>query len=193
MSDPSRASDNDREDAARVLRDAHVSGMLTVAELTQRLEVIYAARTVAELASVTRDLPVDESARQRAHAQVAPRGRRRLALGLIGGSSIRGRFRAARHMLILSIVGGGDIDLSDAEIEHCEVTITSVSLIGGGDIYLPAQFDVDIRGFSLVGSADEHGAADLRQPPIGVVRVRYLSLLGGPDIHHQSPRRSRGR
>jgi DUF1707 SHOCT-like domain len=180
-----RASDTDREDASRVLRDAHASGMLTVPELTQRLDAVYGARTLQELERVTGDLPVNQ-AQERVPAAVTPARRRRFALGLIGGPTIRGRFRAARRMLILSLIGGGDLDLSSAEIDDRGVTITAVSLIGGGDIYVPARFQVDIRGVSLVGGGGERGPADAEVSPAGLVRVRYLSLIGGPDVHpHQ--------
>ena len=180
-----RASDTDREDAARVLRDAHASGMLTVPELTQRLDAVYGARTLQELERVTGDLPVSQPEEERLPAPVTAARRRSFVLGLIGGPAIRGRFRAARRMLMLSIIGGGDIDLSSADIDDRGVTITVVSLIGGGDIYVPAGFHVDIRGVSLVGGGDERGPADPELPPAGLVKVRYVSLIGGPDVHHQ--------
>lgn len=183
---PPRASDGDREQAAQVLRDAHASGMLTVAELTDRLDVVYRASTVQELATVTGDLPVSEATREHAPVQLPHVRRRRFVLGLIGGPTIRGRFRAARRMLIFGIVGGGDVDLSSAEIDRRGVTITAVSLIGGGAIYVPAGFQVDMRGLSLIGGGDEYGPAAPTLPPAGLVRVRYLSLLGGPDVCHCS-------
>jgi hypothetical protein len=56
--DPSmRASDDDRENVAGRLRDAHAEGRLTMEEFEERLDTTYAAKTLAELAVVTRDLP----------------------------------------------------------------------------------------------------------------------------------------
>jgi len=51
------ASDAEREDCAARLREAAVEGRFDVLELDQRLGVAYAARTRAELAKVTADLP----------------------------------------------------------------------------------------------------------------------------------------
>ena len=52
-----RASDSDRERVAEALRDAHAEGRLTIEEFQERLDSAYAAKTLGELAVVTRDLP----------------------------------------------------------------------------------------------------------------------------------------
>ena len=64
-----RVSDADRERTAARLRDAAGEGRLDVAELDERLERAYAARTRGELAELTADLP--RRRRER------PRGRHR--------------------------------------------------------------------------------------------------------------------
>jgi len=53
-----RISDADRERVAERLRTATVDGRLTPAELEERLEVAFSARTEAELEPLVRDLPV---------------------------------------------------------------------------------------------------------------------------------------
>jgi Domain of unknown function (DUF1707) len=57
-SDPTRASDADRERVVGWLRDGHYQGRLTVEELDERIARAYAAVTRGELADVVRDLPV---------------------------------------------------------------------------------------------------------------------------------------
>ena len=52
-----RASDADREHHAELLREHAAQGRLTVDELDERLERVYAARTYGELAAVLTDLP----------------------------------------------------------------------------------------------------------------------------------------
>ena len=52
-----RASDADRERIANVLREAAGDGRLTMAELDERLDAVYAAKTYAELEPITHDLP----------------------------------------------------------------------------------------------------------------------------------------
>jgi hypothetical protein len=53
-----RACDADRERTADVLRTAFVEGRLTQDELDERLDRVYNARTYADLAGQTADLPV---------------------------------------------------------------------------------------------------------------------------------------
>ena len=57
-----RVSDADREQAAEVLREAAGQGRISMDELDERLELAYAAKTYADLAAVTRDLPQDGAA-----------------------------------------------------------------------------------------------------------------------------------
>ena len=52
-----RASDADRERVVAELREHCAEGRLTADELSDRLDAAYSARTLAELAAVSRDLP----------------------------------------------------------------------------------------------------------------------------------------
>ena len=71
-----RASDADREATADRLRQHHTDGRIDSEEFQERLDRCYAAKTVGELAELTRDLPADRALR-------GPAGRGRL--GLLGG------------------------------------------------------------------------------------------------------------
>ena len=53
-----RASDEDRDRIAGVLRDAHAEGRLTQDELVERLDSTYTARTYQELDRLVADLPL---------------------------------------------------------------------------------------------------------------------------------------
>ncbi len=63
--DELRASDAEREEAVALLREHAGSGRLEVAELSDRVDAVYAARTRAEVGGSLRDLPA-----------IAPPGRR---------------------------------------------------------------------------------------------------------------------
>lgn len=52
-----RASDEDREDVAGVLRDAFGAGRLTWWEFDERASIAYTAQTLGELSRLTADLP----------------------------------------------------------------------------------------------------------------------------------------
>ncbi len=62
--DPSlRASDADRDATADRLRQHHTDGRLDADEFSERLDKCFAARTVGQLAELTRDLPGDPARR----------------------------------------------------------------------------------------------------------------------------------
>ena len=77
MRDPNlRASDADREATANRLRQHHIEGRLDQDEFQARLDSCFAAKTVGELADVTRDLPA---------ARAPRRSGTRTNFGLFGG------------------------------------------------------------------------------------------------------------
>jgi uncharacterized protein DUF1707 len=80
-----RASDDDRDRAASLLREHHAAGRLTVEEFQERLDAAYKAKTLGDIDKLLADLPAidlyhlpDESMRRMAHAPpqrpVAPGG-----------------------------------------------------------------------------------------------------------------------
>ena len=90
MSDAARirASDAERDQAAEAMREHYAAGRLTAEELSQRLDAIYEARTVSELAHLRRDLPDLPLAPQARRAELAHRQAvlRRQLLQRAGGS-----------------------------------------------------------------------------------------------------------
>jgi hypothetical protein len=58
-----RASDDDRQRVIAVLQEHTEAGRLSLDEFSERVGEAYAARTLADLAAVTRELPVAHSAR----------------------------------------------------------------------------------------------------------------------------------
>src|SRR5256885_1639183 len=58
-----RVSDEDRERVAVTLRKNASDGRLSVDELSERLDRVYAARTAGDLAPITRDLPAERPRR----------------------------------------------------------------------------------------------------------------------------------
>ena len=64
IQDPNlRASDAEREATADRLRQHHIDGRLDQDEFQARLDRCFAAKTVGELAELTRDLPADPARR----------------------------------------------------------------------------------------------------------------------------------
>lgn len=67
-----RASDDDRERIAGVLREAHAEGRLTQDELVERIDSTYSARTYQELDRLVSDLPLARTQGALARARLQP-------------------------------------------------------------------------------------------------------------------------
>jgi hypothetical protein len=128
-----RASDADREEAAREIREHFAAGRLDDAELSERLHAIYSAKTADELRSARADLPLlpaTVAARERAEL-VARRSQlqRRLVQQAGGGA-------------VLFVVGTGVWLISGANGQFWPVWIALVTLVSllvnGWRLYGPA-------------------------------------------------------
>jgi hypothetical protein len=76
-----RASDEDRERVVQMLQRHTAAGRLSLDEFTDRVDVVHCARTLGELAVVTRDLPAEPAHdAAAAEAQAGARGRHELML-----------------------------------------------------------------------------------------------------------------
>ncbi len=192
MSDPDeslRVSDAERDETVRVLGEHAAVGRLTLDELEERSSRALAARTRGELATLTTDLP--QEAGQDRPAPALARKPVRWMVAIMSGSHRRGRFRAVGSINAISIMGGDEIDLREAEIEGGELTLNLVAIMGGATIYVPDTVELDVGGFSLLGGNTEFGADRPPRPGAPVIRLRTWNLLGGATIY-RVPAQARG-
>jgi len=210
-----RASDSDRERVAQVLHTALAEGRLTVAELQERLDTVYAAKTLRELEPVTRDLPghtdlVPQSPSPGTWPSLptAPAGPVRLstnvpatgdgrvggtatsaaAIALMSGATRKGQWVIPAQFTAVALMGGVDLDLTQAFLAEREVTITAVAIMGGIDVVVPEDVTVIVSGIGFMGAFEDN--AQVQGTPGGpVVRINGLALMGGVDVHRRKRRR----
>lgn len=108
-------------------------------------------------------------------------GKREWHIAPIGGIRREGAWRFDRNIVALSIIGGANLDLTDATIAEEPPTITKISLIGGCDIVATPDISVQVQSLSLLGGNDQDFTDS---PPANapVVRVRSFSLIGGVKV-----------
>lgn len=181
-----RASDAEREATITRLRDAAGEGRLTLEELAERVEAADGARTRADLASIEADLPAASSTSR----ELAPAPATRRLYGILGGDTLSGSVRLGRECRVINVMGGADLDLTDAVLTEGELTIRVFSLWGGSNIHVPDGVHVEHHGVGVLGWDKVEPPAEGREPPPGapVVRVRSVSIMGGTDIKRGPPR-----
>jgi hypothetical protein len=115
-----RASHQDRDRVVEILRVAAGDGRLTAEELDQRLEAALTARTYAELAVLTTDLPAAGTAA--GLAAVAPKDIVRIDCGS-GAARRDGRWVVPRRMEVRVTSGEVRLDLTEAVITQPSLRI----------------------------------------------------------------------
>jgi DUF1707 SHOCT-like domain/Cell wall-active antibiotics response LiaF, C-terminal len=184
-----RASDADRERIANVLREAAGDGRLTMAELDERLDAVYAAKTYAELEPITHDLPATGAEYTPAvppsaavdPARFGAQGTSAGAFAILGGFSRKGNWVVPRHFNAFMLLGGGEIDLRDARFEDREVSIHIVAILGGCEVIVPEDATVRVTGVGILG-AFEHSDSGGGSADGPVITIDGLALLGGVDV-----------
>ena len=180
-----RVSDSDRERAADVLREAAGHGRITMDELDERLELTYAAKTYADLAAVTRDLPGPAQAPSAVQPAMAGRiggtPRSKFSIAIMSGARRMGRWVVPRNYVGVAVMGGIELDLREAQFSEPEVTIHAYTLMGGIEITVPEDVDVDVSGVAFMGGFD-HNASGPGVPGAPRVRVIGFALMGGVDV-----------
>jgi hypothetical protein len=190
--DSLRVSDAERDATVKALGDHAAVGRLTLDELEERAGQALTAKTRGELAVLTSDLPQQATAGVTADVAVT-RTRKpvRWMVAIMGGSQRRGRFRAVGSVNSVSIMGGDEIDLREAEIEGGELTLNMFALMGGAMVYIPDSVELELSGFSLMGGNTEVGSQRSPRPGAPVIHIRSWNVMGGATIFRLPPQ-SRG-
>ncbi|MGX1976222.1 DUF1707 SHOCT-like domain-containing protein [Streptomyces kronopolitis] len=193
-----RASDADRERVAEILRDAVAEGRLAMEEFDERLEAAYRARTYGELAPLTADLPAAAAAPaplslRKDTAQVTAWSERIVphtdgsaaGIGILGGFQRKGRWTIGRRFTAVCLMGGGELDLREANFAGPQVTITCWALMGGVNIVVPPGVEVDVRGLGIMGGFDAREDGTPGEPGAPRVIVKGLALMGGVGVERK--------
>ncbi|WP_407552821.1 DUF1707 domain-containing protein [Streptomyces sp. Pv4-95] len=196
-----RASDTDRERVAEILRDAVAEGRLAMEEFQERLEATYAARTYGELEPITADLPADASAptapgplslrkegaaRSWAGRIVSGARGSTTGVGILGGFQRKGRWTIGRRFTAVCCMGGGEIDLREADFAGPEIVIDCYAVMGGVQLVVPPGVEVDVRGLGIMGGFDPGEDGVPGDPGAPRVIVRGLALMGGVGIERKA-------
>lgn len=178
-----RAGDAEREQAAEKLRIAAGEGRIDLAELEERLERAYRAKTYDELAALLTDLPD---------------GRRAGALGVpepetmsltTHGSNVKqnGRWTVPRRIVAECGVPNIIIDFTEAVCAHREITVEARCRWGNIKLIVPRGWTVRIDG-SSTNTAHISNKADASTDSTAPT----LTLIGHPRsgyIRIRQPRR----
>ena len=181
-----RASHEDRDRVVEVLRVAAGDGRLTAEELDERLEAALTARTYAELAVLTRDLPGPGLAP--AAAAAAPKDLVRIDLRS-GHTKREGRWVVPRQMDVRITSGHARLDFTQAVISARELRIDAEVRSGGLTLLTKPGVVVDTDDVAV-----RSGRVRVRAPwgpdvPV-ILRITVSGKVGSGAIIARPPRRN---
>jgi hypothetical protein len=193
-----RVSNDDRERVARVLHDSMAEGRLTVNELEERLDKVYEAKTFGDLEPITRDLPVGQQTHALQLPQPVPsavnrvggRGTSSNAVAIMSGTDRKGVWTVPPTFTAFAMMGGIQIDLTDARFEDAETTIQAFAVMGGIEIFVPEDITVQVNGSGFMG-AFESRVQDQIQPRPGapLVKITGLAFWGGVEVKRRKKKK----
>lgn len=197
-----RASDADRDVIAERLREGFAEGRLDTEEFEQRLEAAYTARTHSELEPLVRDLPKpgsatgeldtfgnDSSPAKRWAGRFGGKSSSRFGIGVMGGFVRKGQWTMPRAFNCFALWGGGEIDLREARFEQREVVVRATALMGGVNVIVPHDAEVEISGIGIMGGFD-HTAAGAGVAEGPRIIITGLAIWGGVGVERKRPQGS---
>jgi hypothetical protein len=181
-----RASDADRDGVADILRDALAEGRIDAAEHAERIDKLYSAKTIGELEPLVRDLPMGRAATAAPAPATRtytpdPSGENPNLVAILSGAERKGRWRVGHRITAVAILGGVDIDLSEATFTAPELVIHCTAIMGGVTIKLPEN--VTLRGGGVVGimGGSDIQAFEAPDPDAPVIRIDGVAFWGGVE------------
>ncbi|MFJ3878665.1 DUF1707 domain-containing protein [Streptomyces sp. NPDC090077] len=178
-----RASDADRDRIAQILSDALAEGRLTSEEHSERLDTLYAVKTVGELDLLVRDLPAAAGGHRPAEpaapvGAAAAGGPVETVVAVFSSSARKGRWRPGARTRAVSVMGDITIDLSEAVFEQQVTEITATSVLGNVEVLVPENVTLRGYGSGVLGNFEVRGEGVATDPQAPVVIVRGFALLG---------------
>jgi hypothetical protein len=177
-----RAGDADRERVAEKLRVAAGDGRIDLAELEERLERAYGAKTYSELDALLADLP-DEPPAEALAAPVAE-----TMMLKTHGSDVKqnGRWTVPQRIVVECGVPNVVIDFTEATCAHREITVEAIARWGAIKLVVPRGWTVRVDGTSTNTS---HISNKADAPTESTAPT--LTLIGHPRSGHIKIRQPR--
>ena len=171
------------------LTELFASDGLTLEEFESRLDQAHRAQSVDELRALL-PAPVAAKAAVRGPTGLpvrrAPEGSvraRSLAFGFWGGTQRSGAWIPARRNYAVAFQGGVELDLREARFGPGVTDIWVFCAMGGVNIIVPPDLQVDFGGVGIMGGFDaEAGARGVEDPDAPVVRIRGVAIWGGAAV-----------
>jgi hypothetical protein len=178
-----RASDSDRDRVVAMLGEALADGRISHEEHAERMPLALSARTLGELAALTRDLAAPE------HQPLRLDGGQPVT-ALFTGAHRSGRWVVPPALTCVATFGEVVLDFTEAILQDRHVVVTVYALFGKVRLIVPAGVEVVMSGNNILGR--QRGGTARRVPTssdIPVIEVR--GQVAASEVLARTPPRPR--
>jgi hypothetical protein len=162
---------------------------LTVEDFEKRIDLAHGGDDRESLKKLIRDLPVlhDDTSPSYGSADSPVSwnsGRIRkndTMIAVMGGVDRKGPWAPARYNKILAVMGGVDLDFTEAKFPPGTTELDIFCMMGGVDIIVPEGVNVEMSGIPLMGGFENKvGHGGWENGP--TLKIRGVAIMGGVDV-----------
>jgi hypothetical protein len=190
-----RASDNDRSRIADVLNNSYADGRLTAEEHSERLDKVWAAKTLGELEPLIVDLGRPELVQQQSAQQ--PGQAWQFALPMLTDLSAatgerswvvmsennrEGEWMVQPKHSVFALMGGVKWDLREAIFTSMTIEINIATVMGSVELWLPAGVGFIDQTTHIMGGTTQKGITP-PDPSAPTVIVRGFTCMGSLEVY----------
>ncbi len=107
----------------------------------------------------------------------------RFMLTLLSGRDRKGSWRPGKPQYVATIMGGTQLDLT--QVESDDIQLNLFTLMGGTEVIVPHDADVDVDGFILMGGTMDK-IASYQGAKRKNIRIRSYGAMGGCEVKNAS-------
>jgi hypothetical protein len=195
MSDPTPRPvplEQTRQRIVEQLCEHYAAENLDDGALEDRLTRAYAATTLPALQELVADLPVQAPGTSPSTAVATARADvvadKQVIVAVMGGTERRGVWTPPRHLQVIAVMGGAELDFREARFGPGVTEVTCFAMMGGVQIIVPPGVHVEINGLALMGGFSHRGSVDPPDDASGpVLRIGGVAIMGGVDLEFRYP------
>jgi hypothetical protein len=189
-------AESEREYVARILCEAFAADRLSVDELDARLTAMYQATRAEQLGQLLADPqnPAGSLASVPTTSRVAQGFAvpdRAVGAAIMGGFERGGGWVLPRHFKAVAVMGGVDLDLTEAQIAPGVSEIEVFVLMGGVTVQIPDGVRVEVVGMAVMGGFSiKSSAQNLGDPNAPLLRISGFAAMGGVEVKRKDTARA---
>lgn len=178
-----------REKVIEILKESYAFNYLDENDFESRVSIVTNSADRNEILETIRDLPEikQKGTTYVEKGYVLNRGKVKLAstvLSIMSGVERKGVWKPPRDLKVVAVMGGSELDFTQAEIPPGESKVGIFCLMGGVEITVPEGVNIDAQGFGFMGGFENgtHYNGDESAPTI---IIRGVAIMGGIEINYK--------